>query len=420
MIPFRLAILISHPVQYYVPLFKLLAEKTAIELKVFYTLGKINDSVDQGFGKEIIWDIPLLDGYDYEFLHNRAKKKGSYHFAGISNPDLINKVSYFKPDGIMIYGWAYSSHLRAIRYFKNRVPIWFRGDSTLIDKQSFIRGALKKFFLKWVYRQIDLAFYTGSHNKAYFKHYGLREEKLIFTPHAIDNERFAEDRSVEAKRLRSLLGIPENNLLILFAGKLETKKDPQLLLDAFILMNRTNTHLLFVGNGDLEESLKDKVESLSFDYAQVDNVQNNQEIREKEEKRSRNEKKGNSKLKVHFMDFQNQTQMPVIYQACDLFCLPSKGPNETWGLAVNEAMAAGKAILVSDKVGCGADLIKEKKNGYTFKAGNQDELIEKLKILTDRPRLLEQMGAASAILSGDWTLLRQVEIILNVINRAKK
>ncbi|KLT66642.1 glycosyltransferase family 4 protein [Pedobacter sp. BMA] len=384
---FRLAIVISHPIQYYAPLFKLLTE-TEILLKVFYTLGESN-LVDKGFGTTINWDIPLLEGYEYEFIENIAKEKGSHHFKGIQNRDLIDKLTEFLPDAVLVYGWAYSSHLKVMRHFHKKVPVWFRGDSTLLDKQSTFKTILRKLFLTWLYSFVDKALYVGQKNRAYFEFSGLKEDQLVFVPHTVDNERYASLRKEEALVLRQKLNIKDEETLILFAGKFESKKDPEHLLHSFIELNRSNVHLLFVGNGELEKSLKSKVMS--------------------------------SKLKnIHFMDFQNQTQMPVVYQACDLFCLPSQGPGETWGLAVNEAMAAKKAILVSDKAGCAADLVKNQINGYIFEVGNQKSLTTILNVLTEDKKRLILMGNRSGEIIKEWTFQKQVEKIIKETKIAKQ
>lgn len=297
-----------------------------------------------------------------------------------------------------------------MRYFKNKIPIWFRGDSNLLDEgNNNFKKYLRYFFLKWLYRHIDKALYVGMANKAYYKKFGIKDHQLIFAPHSVDNKRFAENRSMEAEQFRKTLGIRPEEILILFAGKLEQKKNPELLLNAFIKMDVKTTHLLFVGNGVLEENLKSKVECLgisseglaekmktkpSLDYTLNDGI----------------------KRRIHFMDFQNQSTMPVVYQACDLFCLPSQGPAETWGLAVNEAMAAGKAVLVSTMVGCAIDLVKTSVNGEIFKSGNIEDLINKLSTLTDDKEKLAQMGVASQQIIQNWSFEKQLEAIVNTIN----
>lgn len=389
----KLAIVISHPIQYYAPVFQQLAKVCAI--KVFYTLGKNENEgrYDLNFKRVINWDIPLLEGYEYEFLTNTAKKPGSHHFNGIINPLLIQKLKDFDPSVILIYGWSHRSHLSVMRYFKHKIPVWFRGDSNLLDeKKNILKQYLRYFFLKWIYRHIDKALYVGRANMAYYEKFGLKRKQLSFAPHSIDNIRFAEDRSKEVLQFRNQLGIKSAEILILFAGKLEPKKNPELLLKAFVTSGLSNCHLLFVGNGILEEKLKAE---------------------------SRNQK---SKSKyIHFLNFQNQSKMPVVYQACDLFCLPSQGPAETWGLAVNEAMAAGKALLVSTKVGCATDLVKPSINGDIFKSQNIIDLAHKLRALTKSKEKLNQMGTLSQEMIQNWSLEKQVKVIVDTLynNHAK-
>lgn len=392
----KLAIIITHPIQYYAPLFRLLAKQC--KLKVFYTWGKdgIQPKHDPDFGRVIDWDIPLLEGYEYELVENIAKNPGSHHGKGIINPNIINTVKDFTPDAILVYGYIYHSHLQIIRYFKGKTPVWFRGDSTLLDGQGTLKAMVKMVYLKWIYHHVDKAFYVGENNKKYFKKYGLKEKQLVFTPHTIDNDRFTQDRTIEAEHLRKKLGLKKNDILILFAGKLESKKNPELLLEAFLELNKEETatgkildkaqlHLLFVGNGDLETKLKAESTKQS---------------------------------KIHFLNFQNQTQMPVVYQACDIFCLPSQGPGETWGLAVNEAMAAGKAIIVSNKVGCAVDLVKNGINGYIFKSNNMEDLKEKLLLLTNQPNLITNFGDQSRNIIKNWRFEHQAESLITNLNAA--
>lgn len=378
----KLAIITTHPIQYYAPVFQLLAQK--LEVKVFYTLGNSSlKKYDIGFKQKIEWDIPLLEGYNYEFLENVAKNKGSHHFNGIVNPNAIEKVQDFQPDAILVYGWAYRSHLKIIRHFKNKVPIYFRGDSTILNQKSSFKNILKSIFLTWLYQHVDIAFYVGIANKAYFKKYGLKEDQLVFAPHAIDNKRFAESRDKEALKIRANFSIKDEDILILFAGKLEDVKNPLLLLSAYKNLGKDGVHLAFVGNGILEENLKTTVKQ-----SEIKNV--------------------------HFMDFQNQTQMPAIYQASDLFCLPSK--SETWGLAINEAMACGKAILASDKVGCAEDLV-DFQNGAIFQSGNLADLTQKLIALTSDKSTLKTMGEKSLNYIQKWSFEQQINAITSYVNR---
>ncbi|QEC77909.1 glycosyltransferase family 4 protein [Mucilaginibacter ginsenosidivorax] len=378
----RLAVITTHPIQYYAPIFKLLAGR--IDLKVFYTWGDgAQQKFDPGFGKTVTWDIPLLEGYDYDWVKNTAPDPGSHHFKGIINPGLTNQIEAWQADAILVYGWAYDSHLKAIRHFKNKIPVYFRGDSTLLDVKTGAKQLLRSFFLRWVYSHVDHALYVGSNNCAYFKKYGLKGRQLSFAPHAIDNDRFAAERTEEASKIRSGLGIKPGDVLILFAGKFEEKKSPLLLLNAFLTLNMPNTHLLFVGNGILEGALKTAA------------GKNNH---------------------IHFISFQNQLAMPALYQACNLFCLPSQGPGETWGLAVNEAMAAGKPVLVSDKCGCAADLVNPGVTGEVFETGDISSLTKKLCWLVEDKNRLTILGHNAAAEITNWSFSKQADAMLSVIN----
>jgi glycosyltransferase involved in cell wall biosynthesis len=369
----RLAIICSHPVQYYAPLFRLMAQSH--EIKVFY---KTQPQYDPGFCRNVNWDLPLLDGYNHIFSHNLAE------------------IKRYQPTSILIYGWAHVSHLKIIAYFSNKATLYFRGDSTLLDPTPLWRKMIKKLLLKQIYRQFEYALYVGKHNKLYFEEYGFKSEQLIYAPHAVDNQRFPVNNQCfaadhqdgatslgEAVGIRTTLGIADQDLLVLYTGKFTLKKNPEILLHAFAEIKQPGVHLLFVGSGQLEQQLKSMAQQIKAVKPQSN---------------------------IHFMTFQNQQRMPAIYQSCDLFCMPSSGPAETWGLAINEAMAAGKPVLASSMAGAAADLI-DNSNGRTFKAGDQDDLLAKLtELLADKAQL-RNMGRASSEKIKNWSYQHQIQAI---------
>lgn len=380
----KLAIITTHPIQYNAPLFQVLAKRKRISIKVFYTWGEsvLQNKYDPGFGETVTWDIPLMDGYEYRFVENVAKNPGSHHFKGIENPGLIAEILNWKADAILLLGWNFKSHLSLIRRIYMKIPIFFRGDSTLLDETNFssIGKIHRKYFLKWLYKHVDHAFYVGSSNKKYFQRAGLKESQLSWAPHAIDNSRFAFDLEGRIS-YRKQLGIPHDALTFLFAGKLEPKKDVKTLLKAFSKIEKANSHLIIAGSGQLEGTLK-------FEYSKVKNV--------------------------HFIPFQNQTQMPKLYSASDIFVLPSKGPGETWGLSINEAMANGRVVIASDKCGCANDLVKNNINGFVFKAGNSIDLFNKLNLLEQSSKeQIAEMGKASEKYIAVWSFETLAESIEN-------
>lgn len=378
-----LAVVTTHPIQYYAPIFKGLSEQ-GVKIKVFYTWGKsvLENKYDPGFGKVVEWDIPLLDGYDYTFVHNISSTPGSSSYRGINNPTLVSELKQWKPEAILVIGWSFKSHLQVLRHFKGKLPILFRGDSTLINQPprfSFKKVA-RKLFLKWVYKHIDYALYVGSANKAYYKFFGVKEEQLFFAPHAIDNDRFSRQLTNEIHDWKNQLHIPNEAVVFLFAGKFETVKNIAFLIEAFIQLNKENTYLVLVGNGPLEQYLK----SIS--------------------KESKN---------IIFLDFQNQSKMPLVYQLADIFILPSL--SETWGLAINEAMASGKAVVTNDNVGCAKDLIFNGDNGYIYKANDKSDLVEKLSILASSKSSIQKMGKQSAKIINTWNFDAIVNVIENIL-----
>ncbi len=353
----RLALVTSHPIQYNAPLFAFLAEEPQIDLMVFYTWGEaaLGPKYDPDFGKEIDWDIPLLKGYNYHFTRNISKNPGSNHFTGIITPDLIQEINDYNPSVIWVWGWSFHSHLKVMRYFKGKIPIWFRGDSIIGEKRNSIKTFARKSVLTWIYKHIDKAFYVGQRNKEYYLEYGLNESQLIKAHHSIDNSRFSlltvKDELV-LNNLKQNLDIKDNDYVILYAGKLEPRKNPAFLETLGKRIEKDKIKLIIVGNGPLETQLKLKL-------AEVKNVM--------------------------FLDFQNQTQMPIIYRLAHLYLLPSL--SETWGLGMNEALACGTPVAASKHCGGAIDLINQK-NGFIFdpKEG-VDNFMKKLNIFRDVPKV---------------------------------
>ena len=384
----KLAIVTTHPIQYNDPLFTLLAQRGVIDIKVFYTWGKsvLKEKYDPGFKQNISWDIEMLKAYNYTFVKNVAKHPGSHHFRGIDNPTLIKEINDWNTDAVLVYGWALKSHLKCIRYFHKKKLVLFRGDSTILDKKRWIIDIIKKVILIQVFKKIDIALYVGAANQKYFLYYKVDPKKLVFAPHAIDNERFAKKCETG---VRKQMNVGDEEILFLYAGKLENKKNPFLLLNAFINSKVSKAHLLLVGNGNLEQPLKQYVQGLEYDYQQ----------------------------KIHFLNFQNQTSMPGIYQACDVFVLPSQGPGETWGLSVNEAMACSKPIVVSDKCGCVESLVRNGCNGYIFKSCDVEDLTEIIKKLSANKAFLNSMGRQSSKIIADWNYEKVCGTIEEIVKK---
>jgi glycosyltransferase involved in cell wall biosynthesis len=205
----------------------------------------------------------------------------------------------------------------------------------------------------------------------------MQEHQLVYAPHVIDNSRFVKKDKID---YRKKFNIAEDAIVFLFAGKFETIKNVPLLLKSFNSLGQANTHLILAGDGKL------KNEMLLLISTFPDSVKNN----------------------IHFTGFVNQSKMPDLYAGADVFILSSF--SETWGLSVNEAMASGKAIVVSNSCGCAPDLVKEGRNGYVFDFNKPDDLTVKLSHLTNKIKLA-QMGQCSSEIISHYNLIDYVRII---------
>ncbi len=355
----RLAIVTTHPIQYNAPVFRLLQERNKVHVRVFYTSGKefARGKFDIGFGKQIEWDIPLTEGYDFEFLENVSRAPGSHHYKGIDNPELINRIEAWGADAVLVFGWRLKSHLKVLRHFRGKSRVLFRGDSTLLDEKPGLKAGIRRAILGWVYRHVDVALYAGSANYAYYIAHGLKSSQLVYAPHAVDNERFMQvdsDQVSELEVWKQELGISDENFPILFAGKMIPKKNPGFLVELSKLLPDPRVRFLFAGQGELLEALKKEVAN--------DN-------------------------RFIFIGFQNQTRMPLLYRLAKVFVLPSYGPGETWGLAVNEAMCCGLPVIVSNKCGCAEDLVANSNNGKVCSPDDTESTAKYIKAFLEEPSL---------------------------------
>lgn len=373
----RLAIIVSHPIQYYAPLYQRLARRDDLSVKVFFTWHAGEAAVfDSGFKVPVAWDIPLTEGYEFEQVPNVAADPGTHHFFGLRNPALIKRVEAWRPDVVHITGWSWLSHLQAIRHFGKRIPTLFRGDSHLLDnQQGGLRWWVKRILLKRIFSWPTGFLVVGTANLAYYEAFGVAPQRLYPCPHSVDVGRFAEPSAVlehEAVQWRRQLGISDDRRVLLFAGKFERKKQPLQLMRAVQMLADPKLLLLMVGDGELK--------------AEVDAIA----------------AAGPERFRV--LPMQNQSRMPVVYRLAELFVLPSAF-GETWGLAVNEAMACGRPVLVSDRVGCARDII-DPSCGRVFALSDSSALARTIgEMMRDR-NSLSQMGAAASVCVRSFDLVQ--------------
>lgn len=389
----KIAFLTSHPIQYQVPFFRKLDQEPGTDLRIYFCLDiGVKKYKDPEFGKEIKWDIPLLEGYKYKFLKNYSPKPKPFFFGQI-NFGIIKELYKNKYDAIIVHGWNSFTNILAIVFAKIfGAKVFLRGIAPL--NQEFFKPKLKIFFKKilffFFFKLIDAFLYVGEENKNFYKFYGVKEKKIFFCPYAVENERFIKSYSYwqeKRKALREKLGIKENDVVILFAGKLIEKKRPLVLLKAYEKISVANKFLIFVGQGKLKEEMEN--------YIKRRNLKN-----------------------IIITGFVNQKEISKYYALADIFVLPS-GLGETWGAVVNEAMCCKLPIIVSDLVGCGKDLVREEENGYLFKVNDVDDLSKKLEILVKDKQKREKFGQKSFQIIQNYSYENDIKGLLKAFQSLK-
>jgi glycosyltransferase involved in cell wall biosynthesis len=332
----------------------------------------------------------------------------------LDNPELLQRVTAFAPDAVLQFGYNYKSLVNFdLRWNTKRAPLLFRGDSHLLG-ESMEHGAwsmevkkrVRGLGVRVLFKRFACFLAVGKANADYFRAHGVPESKIVRCPHVVDNEFFRrereetrglKDQKTKGRRgLREELGIAEDELVFLFAGKLEEKKQPLLLLAAFLRADLPKSTLLFVGK--LEGTLRDRIKAGHGLTRMTEDSFRAEDLGAKSCPPAQAENcelpAANSAHRVVFVPFQNQSAMPAVYRTGDVLVLPSKGRYETWGLAVNEAACCGLPAIVSSHVGCGPDLIEDSVTGWVFEAGNVVALQRALETAAANRDRLPAMGAA--------------------------
>ena len=323
----RLGIVVSHPIQYQVPLYRQLAASSSIEPLVFYlTRHGLDDSFDPGFGRTVKYDVPLLGGYEHVLVPNRSLRPALTSPWGVFNPSLPALIRRSRLDAILVHGYSSLSHWLAYTAAVGLgIPYMLRGDSQPDPRNApRTRALLKKALIRPLIRHAGACLAIGTHNMQFYASYGARSTQVFFAPYSIDTERFAAAGATGRGRRRLMLeslGLDPRLPMVLFAAKLQPWKRPADVVMAADQMHRP-PNLVMIGDGPLYDAMADLASTRPW---------------------------------MRVLGFVNQTAIGEWYGAADVFALPSD--REPWGLAVNEAMAAGAVPIVSDAAGCSLDLV---------------------------------------------------------------
>ncbi|MFN9631089.1 MAG: glycosyltransferase [Cyanobacteriota bacterium] len=391
---FNLLVVSSHPIQYYSPIFRLLSRIKQFKTHVVYLTLPDSHSQSLGFGQDFTWDIPLLTGHEYSVVKSSAGKGLIDGFMGVKVNKPMREVkalcSNGKPDAVLMTGWHFWGMVQLFVALKlSNIPIILRMDSNSLRPRNFLVQFIYRTFFSW----IDVCLAVGTHNRQFCIDLGMDNARIIRSPHVVDNSFFrmkANAARLRRDELRSHWDIPTDAFCFIYAGKLQKKKRPFDLLDAFksaCQRSLAKIHLLMVGTGPLGD------ECINFC--------------------------SRHNLSVSFTGFLNQTAIPEAYAISDCIILPSD-EGETWGLVINEAMACGLPAIVSSNVGCAPDLVKDGFTGFQYPCGDRDRLAEQLVYIAENPELAESMGMnAQRLIHEEYSLehvAQSVETAMKRIN----
>jgi glycosyltransferase involved in cell wall biosynthesis len=340
----RLTVVMTHPVQYYAPWFRYIAERGLdLDLTVLYAIAPTPEQQGVGFGGDLTWDVPLTEGYRCRVIGaaQGADVLRRDRFRGVDVPEIGRAIDDSRPDVVLVPGWHSITLLRATWHcFLRRVPVLYRGDSHLGTAPAGWRR------LPWAARTwLLLRLYSGylsvgRHALLYLRRFGVPPSRIFVSPHAVDNDFFASSASRHREAAaraaaRASWGLGPSDFVVLFVGKLEAEKRLGDVIHAMAKLAPWAS-LLVVGSGESAGSWQSLAVRLG--------------------------------VRAGWAGFLNQSELGRAYAAADCLALPSE--RESWGLVVNEALATGLPCVVSDRVGCAPDLIGRGETGDIYPMGD--------------------------------------------------
>jgi glycosyltransferase involved in cell wall biosynthesis len=327
----RLGIVVTHPIQYYTPLFAHLAAH--LDMHVFY--GFAPDAAQRGaagFAAPVDWGIDLLHGHPHSFLANRSRQPGTDRFDGIDTPEVGDALQREGISHLLVLGWQCRSYWQA-KFAAARlgIPTSVRGDSCHDPRTPAAKRLLKRLAFPLFLRRYRRIFYVGQRNRDYLLAHGAPAERLAFFPHAVDQAFWTPGTPAPIT----------DGARFLWVGKLIDVKRP---LDAIAAFLRASSHLPsmhldIVGTGPLEGQVRAAIQ-------------------------------GHPNIRL--LGFRDQPALRALYRASH--CLLVTSERETWALVVSEALACGLPVIASDGVASATDLVVGRGTGATYRMGDTEAL----------------------------------------------
>jgi len=359
----KLAAVISHPTQHFVPLYKALASFENIDLKVFFIAENgVQASYDSEFGVDIKWDTPMLERYEYEFVEP-GKVLSDFGFWHVDSKHLVKKLKDFNADWLWVHGYSQRASWRAVLCKASHTNVFYTSDSNAwIDtpeRLPWFKRLLKKIVIGCYFRFVDRFLSISPANQKYLLHYGARKQQIIDTAFPVDIERLIQQKQSlndsQLANLRNQFEINKQARILLVVCKLISRKRVADVVEALARLDDTNTHLLVVGSGECEQALIEQAQKLGVEQ------------------------------RFHLAGFVNQGELAAYFSIADVFVFPSE--NEPYGAVASEALPFGLPIVIANQIGAIGASAKIGENALEFKVRDIDDLVNQLNKLLSKPSL---------------------------------
>lgn len=365
----KVAVVVSHPIQHFCPMYASWAKQIQWQTKVFFgsSIGAKPYS-DDGFGKSIVWDNLYLDSFDHVFLNEGDITPVNKY---LDAPELIDQLTIYDADVVIIYGYSQRLQKKAYAWAKRKKKrIFYISDSERAHDEPAWKWWLKRTLYRSFFNRIDCCLSVGNFNEHYYTWMGVPMHKINRLGFSIDRDSF-EDAYLKKHELRQLIrskyDIPENNIIVSVVGKLITRKRQVDIVRALKkLESNTDIHFcaLIIGSGPDHAMLETLASQLTTN-------------------------------KVIITGFVPPEQLTAYYAASDIYAHLSEYDPHT--LSVGEAIYMGCPVIVSNKCGVygSHDDVQPGYNGLVYACTNIDQLAHCLLRLGESPKLRQHFSAFS-------------------------
>lgn len=388
----RVLLLATHVVQYASPLYRLLAADRRLDLQVIYcSLQGAEPGVDPEFGREVKWDLPLLEGYPWMQVPNKARRPGLGRFFGLWNPGLWKLIRNGSFDVVVLCtGYMFASHWIALLAAKSKgIPVIFSTDTSVIESRDRAgwKSWIKPQILGWAYRSADVLMTISRAGREVASRVGMPAERIASVRSVMDKTEWQERvAQFDRSRIRDEWNVPREAPVAFYCAKLQVWKCPLDLVRAFAQAAVPGAYLVMAGDGPQRGEIEAEIAKLGLSAS------------------------------ARLLGFVNTSQLPGHYKAADVLVLPSR--YDPCPFVVPESMFSGTPVILSDAVVGRADMIDPGKSGFLYPCNDVGALAALLRKTLSNRALLNELRNGVELQMKSWTAQDYMDSFIDGIDLA--